>query len=537
MNEEFEFETFNEQPSLLETEEEEFRRSMPVVRDHRYHVRPGGVWQAPMRTRTIWPPAPAARTLIRPQYTTAVPWVRPRYAPWSSLRRAYPSYLSRRPGYSSWPPSRSGYPVWTPRSGYMSRPSIYWQPHMRLRPSYRHDPRFFQRSFQSAFTGGQGTRDEQVRWVQYALNSILNQNLPVDGVMNNATRTAVRNFQQRSGLPVSGYVGPDTQQALLAAMSSGGTVGTDPVRDMTSAAQAPGPDPGVDASGASGGIVAGASPQNPVARDADARELLEEYGLPLNEFELESEFENWKNESYPGYSLPVFRQPELEMETAATGSLRSTFALVRAIPDDPDYQKYIPFEYRLNAKKIIGDVAQDMKSNGAKAQFWVELIHAGFLAGKIFAEGSAIATVGLFATPVLGLVAAGIGLGKAYYDAGQEIAAKWAATGFARGVVMGADKRRGQLVRDYFGNDYFPPNHFIPNGRSIAVANYRMGLLVGFFQGRRLSENQRAIFFRDLGYRMGDQTDRGPSTQGSRSQWRDWYVRSAAIFRRDHLDR
>ena len=58
---------------------------------------------------------------------------------------------------------------------------------------------------------------EYVRWVQSALNQIMDLRLPLDGVLGAATRSALRRFQQREGLPVDGIVGPDTEQALLAA--------------------------------------------------------------------------------------------------------------------------------------------------------------------------------------------------------------------------------------------------------------------------------------------------------------------------------
>lgn len=58
---------------------------------------------------------------------------------------------------------------------------------------------------------------EYVRWVQDCLNHAMSANLPVDGVMNAATRSLVRSFQRRHGLRPSGIVGPDTQDALKAA--------------------------------------------------------------------------------------------------------------------------------------------------------------------------------------------------------------------------------------------------------------------------------------------------------------------------------
>jgi peptidoglycan hydrolase-like protein with peptidoglycan-binding domain len=60
----------------------------------------------------------------------------------------------------------------------------------------------------------QGT--EYLRWVQSALNKILGRQLLVNGIAGPETRDAIREFQNRHGLPVSGFVGPKTEQALSA---------------------------------------------------------------------------------------------------------------------------------------------------------------------------------------------------------------------------------------------------------------------------------------------------------------------------------
>jgi hypothetical protein len=59
---------------------------------------------------------------------------------------------------------------------------------------------------------------EYISWVQDSLNRVLGAQLPVDGVMTPDVRNAVSSFQQQSGLPASGIVGPDTERALLAAV-------------------------------------------------------------------------------------------------------------------------------------------------------------------------------------------------------------------------------------------------------------------------------------------------------------------------------
>jgi hypothetical protein len=154
--------------------------------------------------------------------------------------------------------------------------------------------------------------------------------------------------------------------------------------------------------------------------------------------------------------------------------LGPTFALPRAIPDDSDYRKHVPLNFRLDAKKIVGEVAQDLSSKGKSADFWVELSHAGLTAAEIFAETSTLVGALAIAGPLLGLVSAGLASGTGYREVGERIATDWSATGFARGVVTGADRRPASQVKDYFGNDYVPPNPQFPRGRLIAMGNYKM---------------------------------------------------------------
>jgi peptidoglycan hydrolase-like protein with peptidoglycan-binding domain len=63
-------------------------------------------------------------------------------------------------------------------------------------------------------TPSQGS--EYVRWVQSALNQVMDLRLPVSGRMGRATRSAIRRFQAQEGLHPDGIVGPDTERALMA---------------------------------------------------------------------------------------------------------------------------------------------------------------------------------------------------------------------------------------------------------------------------------------------------------------------------------
>jgi hypothetical protein len=65
--------------------------------------------------------------------------------------------------------------------------------------------------------GAPAGASEFVRWVQTALNRVLDLRLPVTGIMDAATRSAVRTFQEQQSLPADGIVGPPTQSALAAA--------------------------------------------------------------------------------------------------------------------------------------------------------------------------------------------------------------------------------------------------------------------------------------------------------------------------------
>jgi hypothetical protein len=80
----------------------------------------------------------------------------------------------------------------------------------------------------------------------------------------------------------------------------------------------------------------------------------------------------------------------------------------------------------------------------------------------------------------------------------------------------------------YYGNLSFPKNDFFARGASVARVNHNAGLVAGFMHGRALTPNQRRIFFRDLGRRMGDQSYRGPTSQWRSRDWRDWYTETAA---------
>ena len=56
---------------------------------------------------------------------------------------------------------------------------------------------------------------DYIRWVQRSLNQIMGLRLTEDGIAGSATRSAIRNFQQRHGLRTDGMVGSQTERALI----------------------------------------------------------------------------------------------------------------------------------------------------------------------------------------------------------------------------------------------------------------------------------------------------------------------------------
>jgi outer membrane protein OmpA-like peptidoglycan-associated protein len=487
---------------------------------------------------------------------------------------------------------------------------------------------------------------EHMRWVQSALNDVLGLRLPVNGVADSATRSAIRSFQQREGLPADGTVGPDTERALIAARrgqsSRGNSIGAsgsdmaEPLEPAAAPAQpvaaeaielaleplaeefgfewenfpefeslspACKPEPGeVAASRTSAGIL------TKDVEDTTRGILVADFGIDwrsvkdkakrelapwIRRFETDPTITAIRISGFtdcigPGGAPyherlrraralrvrdllgPVARKKVKFVGPAPVGTFfgpntdragraknRSvlieftrtvtieptvvkacqpatkgvTSALSRVIPDDPDYRKHIPLNYRLNAKKLVGEVAQDLSSRGKSAHFWIELAHWGIVLAEMFELAGALA----IASPILGTILTFLALGEPYRELAEEIAAEWSARGFSRGVVMGADGRSAKLLKEYFGSDYIPPYSGFPRGRAIAMANYRMGLLVGYALGRVLCPNQRAIFWRDLGRRMGDQSYRGPRARWTKRDWINWYVDSAAVFTSHHL--
>jgi len=214
------------------------------------------------------------------------------------------------------------------------------------------------------------------------------------------------------------------------------------------------------------------------------------------------------------------------------------YPLLLKVPNVPDYRP-LPIEFRIDAKKMVGDLAQDLHGLGEKAAVLMEAAHWGIASVEIFeliSATSALAGVLAVLGPVLAWTSGFVALGAPYVEAAKEIAARHAASGFSIGLVMGASGASFRKMREYFGNTTFPPNDFFPQGRAIATANYRAGLVAGFAQARALCPAQRAVVMRDIGRRMGDQSYRGDQARWGDKERIDWFIAAAATFNAAHLE-
>lgn len=89
---------------------------------------------------------------------------------------------------------------------------------------------------------GPSSGAEYTRWLQASLNQVMNLQLSLDGVMSQQVRDAVRDFQRSRQLPADGFVGPDTERALVEARRGGQTPppgGTEPAGDLSPGAPPP----------------------------------------------------------------------------------------------------------------------------------------------------------------------------------------------------------------------------------------------------------------------------------------------------------
>jgi hypothetical protein len=137
--------------------------------------------------------------------------------------------------------------------------------------------------------------------------------------------------------------------------------------------------------------------------------------------------------------------------------------------------------------------------------------------------------------PLAGFVGSMFVLGAGYAESRAVISRRRIQTGFALGVVTGADKRPWPYVKRLFWEFAPETNTFDQDAGKIAQKAFNMGLATGFLQGKEIARNPRKMkFFWDsirVTLSQGDLMQfAGDSKLWPERLWRDWYLRAMAGF-------
>jgi hypothetical protein len=209
---------------------------------------------------------------------------------------------------------------------------------------------------------------EHTRWVQSCLGRITGARLPITGVMDAATRSAVRSFQQSQGLPADGIVGPPTQSALAAACAAGAAPAAAAPAASPEEEPAAAPD-GPAAEPASGAADAAAEPQSEFGferkscRCPSCRAQRQAEELGWREIAQEVQPEAFEGE----FAQETFEYPFGEAEFPATSEL---FGKAES-------------EREFGAGELFGETEGETSFGEAEAEFeMLEFEHGGIASGS-----------------------------------------------------------------------------------------------------------------------------------------------------------
>ena len=195
------------------------------------------------------------------------------------------------------PLAHAGLPAHAEPSAAASRlqkPGLVRARHSRI--VFRNAAEFIHRFGLALYPGSDGS--ERVRWVQSSLNRILGLKLPINGVLGVETRSAIRSFQKKKGLPVDGLIGPPTERALTEA-TAGPIPDSGGAQRSTSAppppAAAPPPADAGTAEPSAAAEPSGASGAEPPSEEL--LELFSGYEFPQGEFAPQPEYEDFQARS------------------------------------------------------------------------------------------------------------------------------------------------------------------------------------------------------------------------------------------------
>ena len=126
-------------------------------------------------------------------------------------------------------------------------------------------------------------------------------------------------------------------------------------------------------------------------------------------------------------------------------------------------------------------------------------------------------------------------LGAGYAESRAIISRRRIQSGFALGVVTGADSRQWPYVKRLFWEFSPETNSADQEAGKIAQQAFNTGLATGFLQGKQIAQNPlKKKFFWDSIAATLSQGDRmqfaGDSKLWPERLWRDWYLRVMSSF-------
>ena len=404
--------------------------------------------------------------------------------------RGYYPYGSRhRTGYSPWPwLAQGGY-----QAGYAAAPSIGVAPSI-AEPAAPLEPQVIQ-------------EPQTVAWVQACLAQLVGPWVPQDGNLGPATQRAIQMFQTQTQLPPSGSLDDNTLIALQQACQTAAAAAS---------SAAPSGPPGGLAMSPPPSAAAASPPSAASGAQTEAFEFFpQEFGGPY-EMEFPQEFGGPYEMEFP----QEFGGPyEMELEGWPFETVRRRPAdrrnlLAFKIPEAPYSEGMIKWVH-----KTI-DVVDSL--NTAMEIFGVEL--SGLLGLGVAAIAPLASWVGTF-----------FALGAGYAEGRSVIARRRVRSGFAIGVVMGADGAKWPYVKRMFW-EYGPEsNTFDQEAGRIAQKAFNTGLATGYLQGREIADNPKKMrFFWDsisASLTPGDRSEfAGDSKSWPELTWRNWYLTAGAKF-------
>ncbi|MEY9524067.1 hypothetical protein ABIF70_005208 [Bradyrhizobium japonicum] len=168
----------------------------------------------------------------------------------------------------------------------------------------------------------------------------------------------------------------------------------------------------------------------------------------------------------------------------------------------------------------------------------LEAIELTSKSGAWQAAGIAVGTAGVLAQ----YVGVWLTIGGAHADAMAEIARDYLARGISYGIVLGANGAKPNYVYENFWLHSRPNLPVYREFEARAQNLQNAGLVTGYSEGKRLSQDEMQLFFEDIRSRMSG-TDQAyydytaiPWKEWSAQKKKDFYTEAAAIFRRDHLE-